>query len=151
MWRLEPRVEWNLEVGRAGNAHRKAVSAGSWLHSCLAVAVALSSTEAEYVAAGEAVKEALWYRSWIFEVFQAYICAKIHCDNTSAIKLSLNASYHDKSKHIGLRHHFIRDEISKGHVDIQWVATEKQQADILTKPVDRYIFERLRDKLMIRQ
>jgi len=113
--------------------------------------VALSSTEAEYVAAGEAVKEALWYRSWIFEVFQAYICAKIHCDNTSAIKLSLNDSYHDKSKHIGLRHHFIRDEISKGHVDIQWVATEKQQADILTKPVDRYIFERLRDKLMIRQ
>jgi hypothetical protein len=111
--------------------------------------VAMSSAEAEYIAVAEAVKEALWYRSWIFEVFDRNICGHIHCDNTAAIALSSNDSIHERSKHIALRHHFIRDEVGKRHVAISWISTTKQQADILTKALDKTLFERFRDKLLI--
>src|SRR3954471_3221964 len=52
--------------------------------------VATSTAEAEYVAVGEAVKELLWYRSWIIEVFNEYVTANIHCDNEAAIKITFN-------------------------------------------------------------
>jgi len=111
--------------------------------------VAMSSAEAEYIALAEAVKEALWYRSWITEVFEKEICVHIHCDNTAAIALSSNDTIHERSKHIALRHHFIRDETAKRHVAISWIATTKQQADILTKALDRGLFEKFRSKLMM--
>lgn len=110
--------------------------------------VAMSSAEAEYMAMAEAVKEALWYRSWISEVFDRSVCANIHCDNQAAIKLSGNDTIHDRSKHIRLRYHFIRDEVEKKHVTIHWVKSAKQQADILTKALDKLPFERLREKLL---
>lgn len=110
--------------------------------------VAMSSAEAEYMAMAEAVKEALWYRSWISEVFDRDVCANIHCDNQAAIKLSGNDTIHDRSKHIRLRYHFIRDEVEKKHVTIHWIKSAKQQADILTKALDKLPFERLREKLL---
>ena len=119
----------------------------NWL-SKKQTSVAMSTAEAEYIAAGEAVKELLWYRSWISEVFHEYVCGTIHCDNTAAITLTENDSIHDRSKHIRLRYHFIRDEIYKEHVKIQWIKSIKQQADILTKPLNTSSFERLQSKLL---
>lgn len=110
--------------------------------------VAMSSTEAEYMALAESVKEALWYRSWIQEVFGKEIRSTIHCDNQSAIKLSDNDFIHDKSKHIRLRYHFLRDEVAEKTVVVKYVCTAEQQADILTKSLERVIFARLRDVLM---
>jgi hypothetical protein len=111
--------------------------------------VAMSSAEAEYIAMAEAVKEALWYRSWIVEVLSVYVCPLIRCDNQAAIKLSDNDTIHERSKHIRLRYHFIRDEKSKKHIDIMWIKSGQQQADILTKALDKTVFERLRDKLLV--
>lgn len=111
--------------------------------------VAMSSAEAEYIAAGEATKELLWYRSWISEVLFEYIKGTIHCDNQAAITLTQNDTIHERSKHIRLRYHFIRDEIKKNHVEIDWVKSAQQQADILTKPLEPGIFTRLRDKLLV--
>ncbi|HVX00438.1 MAG TPA: reverse transcriptase domain-containing protein, partial [Candidatus Babeliaceae bacterium] len=110
--------------------------------------VAMSSAEAEYIAMAEAVKEALWYRSWILEVLDKKITANIICDNEAAIKLSSNDTIHDRSKHIRLRYHFIRDEKAKNHITVSWIRSAKQQADILTKALDKGPFQRLTEKLM---
>jgi len=111
--------------------------------------VALSTNEAEYMALAEAIKEALWYRSCIQEILSVLICPTIYCDNQSAIKLSKNDCIHDKSKHIRIRYHFIRDEAAKKNIVIKYIPTEKQQADMLTKSLDRIVFIRNRESVMV--
>src|ERR1041385_7605030 len=110
--------------------------------------VAQSSAEAEYIAAAEATKELLWYRSWISEVLFEFPIGLLHCDNEAAIILTKNDTIHERSKHIRLRYHFIRDEMKKGHVDIKHVKSADQHADILTKPLQSGAFIRLRNKLL---
>ena len=119
----------------------------NWL-SKKQTSVAMSSAEAEYIAAAEATKELLWYRSWISEVLYEYVTGIIHCDNQAAIILTQNDTIHERSKHIRLRYHFIRDEMKKEHVTIQWVKSANNQVDILTKPLETGVFKRLRDKLL---
>jgi transposase InsO family protein len=111
--------------------------------------VAQSSAESEYMALAETVKEVLWYRSWIHEVFNQWICGTVKCDNQAAIKLSDNDTIHDRSKHIHLRYHFIRDEVLKQHIQINWVCSQEQQADILTKALGTKVFVRLRNLLLV--
>jgi ribonuclease HI len=122
----------------------------NWL-SKKQTSVAMSSAEAEYIAIAEAVKEVLWYRSWIIEVLNQYVCAVIICDNEAAITLTKNDTIHERSKHIRLRYHFIRDEVKKKHIKIEWVKSAKQQADILTKAMEnsKASFIRLRSKLLV--
>ena len=71
----------------------------------------------------------------------------IHCDHQSCIKLSENPLEHDRSKHIGIRYHYIRDMVQKGAVKLQYISTDEQIADILTKPLSKVKFEYFRDKL----
>jgi hypothetical protein len=111
--------------------------------------VAQSSAESEYMALAEIIKEILWYRSWIYEVLGRRICCAIKCDNTAAVTLSENDSIHNRSKHIGIRYHFIRDVVSKGRVRISWVGTKQQQADILTKALGTKPFTEQRDSLLL--
>lgn len=68
-------------------------------------------------------------------------------DNKSAIELSKNPVYHDRSKHIDTRYHYIRDCIEKNVVDVDHVSTNNQLADILTKPLSRVKFVELRSRL----
>jgi hypothetical protein len=110
--------------------------------------VAQSSAESEYMALAEAVKEVLWYRSWIYEVLNQRICCIIKCDNQAAMALSENDTIHDRSKHIGIRYHLIRDNVNKRRVRLSWVPTQEQQADILTKALGPQVFIRLRDLLL---
>ena len=69
-----------------------------------------------------------------------FTCLPIMCDNTSAICLTKNLVQHSRTKHIEIRHHFIRDHVQKGDVVLEYIATEKQLADIFTKPLmeDRF-------------
>jgi hypothetical protein len=71
----------------------------------------------------------------------------ILCDNQSCIKLSENPVFHDRSKHIEIRYHYIRDMVQKGAMRLQYVAIDEQVADVLTKPLSRMKFEYFRDKL----
>ncbi|KAH9762165.1 hypothetical protein KPL70_000710 [Citrus sinensis] len=95
--------------------------------------VALSSTEAEFVAATEAVKESMWLRGLLNELWLKQKTVKIFCDNQSAIQLIKNQVYHERTKHIDVKLHFIRDEVAKGSVAVIKIPTDINPADMLTK------------------
>jgi hypothetical protein len=71
------------------------------------------------------------------------------CDNESAIKLANNLVSHSRTKHIDVRHHFLRDHEAKGDIKIHHVSTKKQLADIFTKPINESRFCALRSELNI--
>jgi hypothetical protein len=81
--------------------------------------VALSSTEAEYIVASQASYEALWLRKMLVGLFDVQLRPTvIYCDNQSCIKISENLVFHDRSKHIEIRYHFIRDCVQRGAVEL---------------------------------
>jgi hypothetical protein len=71
----------------------------------------------------------------------------VHCDNQSCIKLTKNPVFHDRSKHIDMRYHYIRDLVQRKIVKLQYIATSEQGTDILTKPLTSRQFVQLRGKL----
>ena len=116
-------------------------NAVSW-HSKKQTSVALSSAEAEYMALSATTQEALWTLLWVSQVLgtTGVSHANILCDAQSAIAIAQNDVHHQRTKHIDMRHHFVRDHIKKGHVQLVWVPTQEQHADILTKcmPVQQF-------------
>lgn len=96
--------------------------------------VALSTTEAEYYAIADCAKDIIWYQQLFEDMsFQINKPTLIFSDNQGAIKLSKNAVFHKRSKHVDVRVHFIRDHQSKGNMSIQYIPTNKQPADMFTK------------------
>ncbi|CAG4955863.1 unnamed protein product [Colias eurytheme] len=98
--------------------------------------VALSSTEAEYMALSEACKEAVYLRNLIIEISGGEIVntpVNLLSDNQSSQKLACNPLFHRRTKHIDVRHHFIRECIVKELVNISYIPTSEMPADILTK------------------
>ena len=71
----------------------------------------------------------------------------IYCDNQSCLKLTENLVFHDRSKHIEIRYHFIRDHVQRGAVKLEYVSTDEQVADILTKSLSRGKHVYFRDKM----
>ncbi|KAH9801638.1 hypothetical protein KPL71_001098 [Citrus sinensis] len=106
----------------------------SWKATLQSV-VTLSSTEAEFVAATKAVKEGKWLGGILNELWLKQKTFTIFCDNQSAIHLIKNQIYHERTKHIDVRLHFIRDEVSKGAVSVNKIHTDINPADALTKVV----------------
>jgi hypothetical protein len=104
--------------------------------------VALSSTEAEYIALSDTAKEVLWFRQWLIDVLPNYILPPsiIYIDNKSAINLASHDGHHQRSKHIRVRYHHIRDCIANKIISAQWVSTIDQLADSLTKVTPSNIF-----------
>ncbi|KAH9792467.1 hypothetical protein KPL71_004134 [Citrus sinensis] len=97
--------------------------------------VALSTTEAEYIAAGSCCAQALWMKQTLRDYGINLEQIPIKCDNTSAINLSKNPIQHSRTKHIEIRHYFLRDHVQKGDIALEFISTEKQLADIFTKPL----------------
>jgi transposase InsO family protein len=95
--------------------------------------VAASTTEAEYMAAAAAVKEALWLRKLCESMDIPINPVKIHCDNQSAIKLLRNPIFSVRSKHIDVAHHFARERVQSKEVEFSYVPTTEMAADVLTK------------------
>lgn len=95
--------------------------------------VALSSTEAEYMAISEATKEALYLSALLESMKMPCECVTLLNDNQGAIKLTENDSFHARTKHIDVRHHFIRDACARGMVELKYLPTSKMPADMLTK------------------
>jgi hypothetical protein len=111
--------------------------------------VALSSAEAEYMAISEVVKDVMWTRMILEELmFEVQTPSIIHVDNQSAIRISETDGEHERTKHIDVRHCFIKDEISKGKIKLKWVSTHDQLADIFTKALPTKTFTTLREKIM---
>eukprot|EP00253_Pinus_taeda_P004066 PITA_04066 len=104
--------------------------------------LALSSAEAEYMAASLATCEAIWMRKILVGLFGSHLDPTvIYCDNQSCIKLSANPVFHDRSKHIDIRYHHIRDCVQRRIMLLSYIPTEDQDADILTKALTRRKFE----------
>ncbi|TYK14965.1 retrovirus-related Pol polyprotein from transposon TNT 1-94 [Cucumis melo var. makuwa] len=114
-----------------------AVSWQSRLQKC----VALSTTEAEYIAAAEACKEMLWMKHFIQELGfkqQRYV---IYCDNQSAIHLGKNATFHSRTKHIDVRYHWLRDALNDELFELEKIHTNHNRSDMLTKNLPRVKLE----------
>jgi hypothetical protein len=115
-------------------------------------AVALSSTEAEYIAAAHAAKEVVWLRRLLTELKQKVGEPTIlSMDNQSAIAIARNPEFHDRSKHIEIRHHFLRQKIDENELDLVFVPTGDQVADVLTKGLVREKHERFADAMGTRR
>ena len=71
----------------------------------------------------------------------------VHCDNQSCIKLTENSIFHDRSKHIDMKYHYIQDLVQRKTVKLQYIATSEHVVDILTKPLTSRQFVQLRGKL----
>ena len=103
--------------------------------------VACSTVEAEYIATSEA-REAIWLRSLLQEVgITQSEPTVVHCDNKGAIRLALNLGTHQRTKHIDIKHHFIRELIDDNVVSLDYIQSKRQLADVLTKglPKPRHV------------
>jgi hypothetical protein len=115
----------------------------SW-KSKLQPTVALSTTEAEYMALSLAVQECLFLKKVLSEMNLAQSSTTMYCDNQGAIHLSKNEKTNARTKHINIRHHFIKDAVSRMEIDVCYIPTEEMLADPLTKALDRKTLEHFR-------
>ena len=107
--------------------------------------VALSSTEAEYIAAVAAGKEALWYRQFLRELkFDITSASPLYVDNQSALATLRNPEHQGRMKHLDIAHLWIRDEVQRNTIDVRYCPTADMVADILTKPLPRILVEKHR-------
>ncbi|KAE8735609.1 hypothetical protein F3Y22_tig00000340pilonHSYRG00771 [Hibiscus syriacus] len=110
--------------------------------------VTLSTCEAEYVAATSCVCHAIWLRNLLKEIgLIQEEPTKVYVDNKSAIALAKNPVFHDRSKHIDIRYHYIRECVARKDVEVEYVKSQDQVADIFTKPLTNEDFLRLRNLL----
>jgi hypothetical protein len=153
----EVKLHGFMDVDWAGNpTDRKSTSGGifsigstvvSW-YSRKQTSVALSSVEVEYMAASQAACEAIWMRKILVGLFGSHLDPTvIYCDNQSCIKLSINLVFHDRSKHIDIRYHHLRDCVQRKIMLLQYIPIEDQDADILTKALTKSKFEYHRDRI----
>lgn len=110
--------------------------------------VALSTTESEYVSASAAAQEAVHLRMLLKDLGYPQTSPTTICeDNQAVINVSRNQVYHGRLKHIDVRHHYIRDLVSAGEIQLEYCNSQDMVADILTKPLQRDQFLKLRDLL----
>lgn len=127
-----------------------------WI-SKLQTQIALSSCEAEYVSLSQSLRDAIPVMRLLQELkdreFQSeYLRPKVHCklfeDNTGALTLATAPKMRPRTKHINLVYHHFREEVRKGTIDIVYIQTEEQKADIFTKPLAQNLFQKFRKQIM---
>ena len=102
----------------------------------------MSSTEAEYISQTHAAKEAVWLRNFVVELQgKPQGLLTMLCNNQGAIALSKDNKCHSRTKHIDLRHHFIREAVDEGKINVEYIPTAKNVADVFTKALARPKFE----------
>ncbi|KAI5313451.1 hypothetical protein L3X38_042627 [Prunus dulcis] len=156
VYRLKKALYGFSDADWAGNIDdRKSTSGGcfylrnnlvAW-HSKKQNCVSLSTAEAEYIAAGSCYTQLLWMKQMLcdYDIVQGTLI--IFCDNQSAINISKNPVEHSRTKHIDIRHHFIRDLVADDLLALKYIPTDKQLADIFTKLLDNNRYEHLRQSI----
>jgi transposase InsO family protein len=109
--------------------------------------VATSSSDAEYMAANFAGREAMWLKQLLTELGYHIPKLTIHCDSQPAIAVSKNPEHHSRMKHIDVMYHWLREKVEKGLLKLQFVPTEEMVADVLTKGLARVKHEKCRTGL----
>ncbi|KAG8490441.1 hypothetical protein CXB51_016092 [Gossypium anomalum] len=116
----------------------------SW-KATLQTTVALSTTEAEYMAITEACKEAIWLKGLFSELNEDLQISTVFCDSQSAIFLTKDQMFHERTKHIDVRYHFVRDIIARGDIVVSKISTHENPADMMTKSLPITKFEHCLD------
>jgi hypothetical protein len=111
--------------------------------------VALSTVEAEYIAIGHCCAQLLRMRQTLRDYVYKLSKVPLLCDNESAIRMADNPIEHSRTKNIDIWYHFLRDHQKKVDIEIAYVSTHNQLADIFTKPLDEKTFSKLRNELNI--
>ncbi|KAG8473150.1 hypothetical protein CXB51_035082 [Gossypium anomalum] len=148
--RTEDEVIWYVDADFAGDLDRRRSLTGyvstiggcaiSW-KATLQTTVALSTTEAEYMTITEACKEAIWLKGLFSELNEDLQTSTVFCDSQSAIFLTKDQMFHERTKHIDVRYHFVRDIITRGDIVVSKISTHKNPADMMTKSLPITKFE----------
>ncbi|GJR54103.1 hypothetical protein Tco_1404624 [Tanacetum coccineum] len=112
---------------------------------------AISTTEAEYIALSGCCAQILWMHSQLSDYGFTFNKIPLYCDNQSTIVLCCNNVQHSRSKHIDIRHHFIKEQVENRVVEVYFVETKYQLADIFTKALPRERFELILPLLGMKQ
>jgi hypothetical protein len=105
--------------------------------------VSISTAESEYIAAASCCSQILWLQSQLLDYGFKMKKIPIYCDSTSAISICHNPVQHSNTKHIDLRYHFIKDHIQEGNIEIHFIPTSEQLADVFTKALHETTFNRM--------
>ena len=112
--------------------------------------VVMSTCEAQYFVMFSASCKLVWLRNILSDIFDFRLDVTcIFCDNQSCMKFSENLVFHDKSKHIEIKFHYIRDMVHRGAVKLQHMAMDEQIVDVLTNPLSRMKFEYFIERLVV--
>nr|GEW04488.1 hypothetical protein [Tanacetum cinerariifolium] len=109
--------------------------------------VSISTAKSKYVAVSGCCAQVLWMRTQLMDYGFFYDKVPIYCDSKSAIAISCNSVQHTRTKHIDVRYHFIKDHVEKRTIELYFVGTEYQLADLFTKPLPEARFKFLVEKL----
>ena len=110
--------------------------------------VATSTPEGEYMAAAMASKQLVWLQRAMLELHLKDVPSALHCDNTGAIDMAHNPRISDRSKHIDIQYHFVRELIDNGTLTMLYIETAKNLADICTKGLPKDTHNRLRTAIL---
>ena len=114
--------------------------------------VAKSTTEAEYIAANEAGSEGVWFRSFLEELgYPQTSATTLYIDNQSTIKVGKNPEHHSRMKHINTKYHWLREQVEDSVFCLDYIPTDRMPADILTKPLERVLHEKMCHLLGLRR
>ena len=114
--------------------------------------IALSTTEAEYMATSQSTREAIWLRKLLADVgFVQQDATTIMCDNQGCIALAKNPTHHSRTKHIDVQHHFIREKLESGEMSLEYCPMEDMVADVLTKALAKDRHQRLAKEMGLRE
>jgi hypothetical protein len=111
--------------------------------------VALSTVEVEYITVGHCCAQLLWMRQTLRDYGYKLSKVPLLCNNESAIRMADNPVEHSCTKQIDIRYHFLRYHQQKGDIEIAYVNTHNQLADIFIKPLDEKTYSKLRNELNI--
>ena len=136
-WSDADHVTGDPDGGKSTSGYLPKIGTGavSW-SSKLQSIVALSTTEAEYVAAVHAGVDAIWFRQLLRELgHRTRRSSTIHIDNLSALQVAKNPEHHGRMRHLDVRYFWLRDMVEKKKLDVSYIPTAQQTADLLTKPL----------------
>ena len=141
-------ADWAVKHSTTGYIFKHACAAVTWASKKQA-SVALSSCEAEIMAASEGAKEAVYLSSFLTELGAPLTKpVEMGCDNRGAIDLAYNPEHHQRTKHIDRRHFYVRELVEEMKLRVPFVATADNWADFFTKPLKSKQFYALRDTIM---